>query len=128
MKNFVQEAGNGDAAKFTAPTGGVVSGGVYQIGQLLVVATVTADEAALFSGIPMVGGSIYKVTKVGSQAWTEGLIVYYDKENARFTSTATGSLRAGWAVLGAGSAMPGSGAGETTGYILAGATPVADEA
>lgn len=121
MKNFVQD---GKTLTMTAPTGGVVSGGVYQIGQLTVVATHAAAEAADFTAMPLGGHGVFQVTKVGSQAWTEGLIVYFDKDNARWTSTATGSLRCGWAVK----PLPGSGAGETTGYVLGCAMPVADEA
>jgi predicted RecA/RadA family phage recombinase len=122
MKYFINA---GDVQRFVAPTGGVVSGGVYQVGQAVCVACATVAETLVFEG--KIRG-IFKVTKVGSQAWTEGALVYWDKENTRFTTTASGSRLAGWAVLGAGSAMPGSGAGETTGYVYLDGTARADEA
>lgn len=111
--NFIQP---GSVVRFTAPGGGVVSGTPKQIGQVLVVPMVSADATVQFDG--MVRG-VFKVTKVGSQAWTEGALVYWDAGNARFTTVGPGSLRAGFAVLGPGGlAMPGSGAGETTGYVF----------
>ena len=51
MKNFVQP---GDVVELTAPSGGVVSGTVYLIGALVVVATVTAAEGAKFNGAVLV--------------------------------------------------------------------------
>jgi predicted RecA/RadA family phage recombinase len=106
MTNYIQP---GDSITLAAPSGGVVTGGVYVIGQLLVVATTTAAQT-----IPFVGKTTgcFSVTKVGSQAWTAGAIVYYDEGNARFTTTATGAFRAGVAIEAVG-----SGAGETTGKV-----------
>lgn len=106
MNNFVQK---GDTMNFTAPGGGVVSGGVYKIGQLLVVACHDADATDTFQG--QVTG-VFSVTKVGSQAWTEGAVVYWDNGNTRFTTTASGNLQAGCAVEAVG-----AGAGETTGIV-----------
>src|SRR5919106_4198993 len=102
MNNYVQK---GESLTLTAPSGGVVSGGAYQIGQLLVIAADDADEGDAFVGKTT---GVFDVTKAGSQAWTEGELVYFDKENARFTATASGSLLAGVAVKAVG-----SGAGET---------------
>lgn len=113
MDNFIQP---GTAIRFTAPGGGVVVGTPKQIGQVLVVPSVSADATVQFDG--MIRG-VFKVTKVGSQAWTEGAIVYWDSGNSRFTTVGPGNLRAGFAVLGPGGlAMPGSGSGETTGYVF----------
>jgi predicted RecA/RadA family phage recombinase len=47
-KNFVQD---GKAVQLTAPAGGVVSGGLYAFGTLVVVAITSAAEGALFSGL-----------------------------------------------------------------------------
>ena len=46
MKTYVQP---GEVLPFTAPAGGVVSGGFYLIGTLVVVATVDAPAATHFS-------------------------------------------------------------------------------
>lgn len=106
MKNFIQP---GDVLDLTAPLGGVVSGGVYQIGQLLVVAGISASAGDAFTG--KVTG-VFSVTKVGSQAWTVGALVYWDDGNTRFTTDPTGNLLAGHAVEAVG-----AGAGETTGVV-----------
>jgi len=105
----------GDSIQFIAPGGGVVSGTPKQIGQVLVIPMVTAAATVLFNGVIR---GVFRVTKVGSQAWAEGAIVYWDAGNTRFTTSGAGNLRAGFAVLGLATAMPGSGAGETTGYVF----------
>ena len=104
--NFVQP---GAVLTLTAPSGGVVSGGVYQIGMLLVVALVTAAVGEAFEG-QLTG--VFDVTKIGSQAWTVGALVYWDDGNSRFTTVGPGNHLAGHAV-----AAVGSGAGETTGRV-----------
>lgn len=106
MNNFLQP---GDAVTLTAPSGGVVAGGVYVIGQLLVVAATSAAQGAEFVGKTT---GCFTVTKVGSQAWTQGAIVYFDEGNARFTTVPTGNFRAGVALEAVG-----SGAGLTTGKV-----------
>lgn len=117
MENFIQD---GEVQTHVAPSGGVLSGGVYQIGQVVGVAAQTAAEAASFQ-LKIRG--VFSVTKVGSQAWTVGALVYFDKDNSRFTTTASGSRLAGWAT-----AAVGSGAGETTGQVYLDGAVRADEA
>jgi len=117
-KKFVQD---GEVLDLVAPTGGVVSGLVYQIGQQLVMAMDTIAQTLKFRGKTR---GVWQVTKVGTQAWTEGQIIYFDKENARFTSVATGSLLAGTAVA----PLPGAGAGEVIGYVFVPGAARADEA
>lgn len=104
--NYVQA---GRILEFTAPTGGVVSGTPVKIGQLLVMPLVTAAQTLPFNG--QVDG-VWTITKVGSQAWTEGALVYWDDGNSYFTTTASGNLLAGVAVD-----PVGSGAGETSGVV-----------
>lgn len=104
MKNYVQP---GESLEFTAPSGGVVSGRPVQIGQLLVIATVTAAEGVRFNGITC---GVISYTKAGSQAWTEGAIVYWN--GTVFTTSAAGNFQAGVAV----EAVAG-GAGDTTGIV-----------
>jgi predicted RecA/RadA family phage recombinase len=105
--NFVQP---GDSLTLTAPGGGVVSGNVYLIGVLLVVAAITAAATEPFT---CMARGVFDVPKAPSQAWTEGAAVYWDAGNSRFTTTAGGNTLAGVAVLAVG-----SGAGETTGRVF----------
>jgi predicted RecA/RadA family phage recombinase len=111
MDNFVQ---SGPALTFIAPGGGVTHSVPKQIGQVLVIPTTTAAATEKFSGYIR---GVFRVTKVGSQAWAEGAVVYWDSGNTRFTTVGAGNLRCGFATLGLGAAMPGSGSGETTGYV-----------
>lgn len=106
MNNFIQP---GDSLELTAPSGGVTKGAPKQIGRLLVVPAVSALQGARFIGKTT---GVFTVTKVGSQAWTEGAVVYWDAGNNRFTTTASTHLQAGTAV-----AAVGSGSGETTGVV-----------
>ena len=107
MINYVQE---GDILTLVAPSGGVVSGGVYKIGQFIVVAAADVAQTLPFEGKRR---GVFRVTKVGSQAWTQGALVYWDNGNTRFTTTAGGNTLAGAAVDAVG-----AGAGETTGVVL----------
>lgn len=99
----------GEILTFTAPSGGVTSGVPVAIGSLVVVPQVTAAEGESFSAI---AEGVVQVTKVGSQAWTEGLAVFWDAGDTRFTATAADGVPAGVAT-----AAVGSGAGATTGYV-----------
>jgi predicted RecA/RadA family phage recombinase len=112
MKNYRQP---GEILTFTAPSGGVVSGGFYVIGTLVACACIDADEGDPFTG--KITG-VFEVTKAPSQAWTEGAAIYYDAGNTRFTTTAGGNTAAGNAV-----AAVGGGADETTGLILLNGLP-----
>lgn len=99
----------GKILTLTAPEGGVTSGVPVKIGTLVVVPQVTADAGASFAAA---SEGVHSVTKVGSQAWTEGAVVYWDAGDARFTTTAADGYPAGVAVEAVG-----SGAGETTGKV-----------
>lgn len=105
-KNYVQP---GDQLTLTAPTGGVVAGLAYLIGNLLVVALATVAQALPFAATPE---GVHSVVKAGTQAWTEGAIVYWDNTAKVFTTVSTANYRAGVAV-----AAVGAGAGETTGLV-----------
>lgn len=105
MINFVQPGHN---LTLTAPSA-VVSGVAYLIGSLVVVATTSAD-----SGDPFVGlvTGVVSYAKPGSQAWTEGLKIYWDNSAKKFTSTSGGNT-----LVGVAAEAVGSGAGETTGKV-----------
>ena len=99
----------GDVLTLTAPTGGVVAGTAYLIGGMVVVAQSTVAQTLPFDGYVT---GVHSMTKVGSQAWAEGALVYWDNSAKNFTTTATSNYRAGTAVV-----ATGSGAGETVGVV-----------
>lgn len=93
--NYQQE---GDVIDFTAPAGGVLAGTAYLIGQLLVVALVSAAAGATFSGKAT---GVWELPKLSAQAWTEGALVYWDNSNKRLTTVATGNTLVGVAAAAA---------------------------
>lgn len=103
-RNFLQP---GNKLDLTAPSGGVVSGTVYLIGTLLVVAQGTAAQGETFTG--MVEG-VFTLPKATGQAWTEGAKVYWDNTAKNFTTTSTSNTLAGVAAAAAGSS-------DTTGSV-----------
>lgn len=54
---------------------------------------------------------MFELTKIGSQAWTVGALVYWDDANKRCTTVATANL-----LIGVAAAVEG-GAGNTTGLV-----------
>lgn len=106
VKKYVSE---GDALTFTAPGGGVVSGGTYVIGGLPVVADGDADASASFTG--HIEG-VFTLVKKSGTAWTAGDALYYDVSEANWTKTASDdSVPGGYAAADAAS-------GDTTGNVL----------
>ncbi len=89
MKNYVQ---SGEVLEFTAPAAGVVAGTGVKIGDILVVATVTAAVGEKFTGVRT---GVVDHAKLAAQAWTEGQQVNWDDVNKRFTTVTTGNYRAG---------------------------------
>jgi predicted RecA/RadA family phage recombinase len=107
-RNFKQP---GEIITLPAPTGGTVSGSVYRIGQFVLVALQTKAQT---EPCDFARTGVFSVTKVGSQAWTPGSLVYWDNGNTRFTTTSA----AGLTLCGFTASTVGSGAGETTGDVL----------
>jgi predicted RecA/RadA family phage recombinase len=95
MKNAIQEA---DSVEFTAPSPGVVSGTGVKIGDILVIAEVTAATGVRFNGLRV---GIVEHAKLSAQAWTEGQQVNWDDTNKRFTTVTTGNFLAGVAAAAA---------------------------
>lgn len=91
----------GETMTFTAPVGGVSADTPVLIGSLLVVPIADADAAASFAGY--VSGVHYGVKAAGS-AWTEGMKVYWDDGNSRFTHDSAAGQLAGVASAAATSA------------------------
>ena len=98
MKNFVQP---GESMTYTAPVGGVTSGVGVQIGQILVIATVTVAAGLPFTGITC---GVITHAKATGQSWAEGAVLYWDESAHKFTTTASGNLQAGTAAAAALSA------------------------
>lgn len=89
MKTFSQE---GEVLTFTAIAPGAVSGTGQKIGDILVIATMTAATGQPFTGVRT---GVVEHAKLAAQAWTEGQQVNWDDTNKRFTTVTTGNYRAG---------------------------------
>lgn len=105
MKNYVQP---GNVVTLTAPYA-LTSGKGFLVGSLFAVATTDADNGATVEGVTT---GVFDLVKVGSQAWTQGVAVYWDNTNKYCTTTATDNTLIGHAIVAVG-----SGAGETTGRV-----------
>jgi predicted RecA/RadA family phage recombinase len=105
MRNFVQ---TGDTIVALAPYA-LTSGQGARVGQIFGVAT---NDAAISTDVALNVGGVFDLTKIGSQAWSVGALVYWDNTNRRCTTVATLNLLIGVAVLAVG-----AGAGETTGRV-----------
>ncbi|MDF2621411.1 MAG: hypothetical protein K0S00_4070 [Xanthobacteraceae bacterium] len=105
MNNFVK---HGDIVTMKAPYN-VASGGGAQVGQLfgVTVATVAYQDDGEFKTT-----GIFDLTKIGSQAWAVGDLVYWDNTNKRCTTVATGNL-----LIGAAMAAVTNAAGNTVGQV-----------
>lgn len=102
---------SGDQIDYANTGSAILAGAVVSVGDLLGIAV---NDIAATTGVgPVQIRGIVKVTKIGSQAWTQGAAVYYDSGNTRFTTVASGNTFAGFAALAVG-----SGATLTTGYVL----------
>lgn len=104
MNNFLAP---GVTVELTAPAGGVVSGNMYKIGQLLVVAAKSAAVGERFNGQTM---GKFTLPKATGQTWAEGALVYWDDGAANLTTTSASNQLAGAAIVAAGS-------GDTTGVV-----------
>jgi predicted RecA/RadA family phage recombinase len=85
----------GEVLEFTAPSGGVVSGGAYLIGSLLVVAAVDAAQTVKFNGASK---GVFDLPKVEDEAWSELLKLYWDNSAKKVTSVSSGNTLVGVAL------------------------------
>ncbi len=90
MKNFVSP---GKIMTYTAPSGGVISGGGYKIGDSFGIATVSASEGDEF-GLAVEG--VFTLPKASSGAINEGVKVYWSSANSNVTTTASGNTLIGF--------------------------------
>lgn len=77
MNNFSQPA---IVVDLTAPTGGVTSGVGVLVGDLFVVATVTALVGVTFAGLT---SGVVDIAKTSTDVWAEGDKLYWDNTNKR---------------------------------------------
>lgn len=83
MKNFIS---SGSVMTFTAPTGGVVSGGAYLIGGLLLIAVADAAEDADAEGHAC---GVFELPIKTGDTPTQFQLAYWDDSESEFTVTAT---------------------------------------
>lgn len=99
----------------TAPTGGVTKGVPVLIGGLFVIPTDTVAQTLPFRGTT---GGVHTLTKLaGEGALAEGVPVYWDVANARFSIDATVGLPIG-------SMAAAAATGDTTGSVRLSAAPL----
>lgn len=100
MKNHIQP---GEVLKLVAPYD-CLSGKGAQIGSLFGVSSYDVLSGA--DGEFAILG-VFNLVKVGSQAWTIGIPIYWDNTNKRCTSVSTSNLFIGHAAeaLGAGAGI-----------------------
>lgn len=105
MNNFIKP---GNTITLTAPAGGVVSGGLYLVGALVVVSATTAAAATPFEASAT---GVFTLAKATGSAWTEGQTLYFDSANSNFVTAASATARR------AGSAVAAAASGDTTGQV-----------
>lgn len=93
MKNCIQQEAK--ILTLIAPSGGVVSGSVYKIGELIVVAMISAAEGAKFQGV--VEG-VFELTKVTLDDVAAGDPLFWDNSAKKLTKTAAANRLVGAAI------------------------------
>ncbi len=116
MKNFVER---GDTIVVAAPYDRTAGQGA-QVGQLFGVCT---GDALSGAEVALKTTGVFDLTKIGSQAWTVGQLIYWDNTNKRCTNVATGNL-----LIGAAVAAVDNAAGSTTGRVRLNGAARANEA
>lgn len=88
MKTTIQP---GDRITVAAPAAITAGAGVL-VGSMFGVAQ---NDAASGADLTMAIVGVYELTKVGSQAWTVGALIYWDDTNKRCTTSASGNTKIG---------------------------------
>lgn len=83
MKTYQSEGG---VVELQIPGAGVTKDVPVQIGSLVVIPTVTAAYAANTRFNGLVKGIVSGLTKVASQAWSEGASIYWDAALTKVSS------------------------------------------
>ena len=116
MKNYVQA---GDTITAAAPYDRTAGQGA-QVGQLF---GVCSGDALTGADVALKSTGVFDLTKIGSQAWTVGQLIYWDNTNKRCTNVATGNL-----LIGAATAAVDNAAGSTIGRVRLNGVARANEA
>lgn len=95
MKNYL---GPGQTVTLTAPSGGVVKGQGYQIGQLFVVACETKAQTLPFEAM-LTGVFTLPKADGGGSAWVEGARLYWDGDEGALAGS--GQIAIGYALAAA---------------------------
>ena len=107
MKNYIQE---GEVVKYVNSGAAISSGAVVAIGNQVGIAMVDIAATSGEGSVQLEG--VFSVDKVGSQAWSLGDLLFWDKTNLVFTKTASSD-----ADCAAGIAFEAAGSSDTTGKI-----------
>ncbi|WP_274626568.1 DUF2190 family protein [Arvimicrobium flavum] len=94
MKNFIQQ---GDTIEVLAPYD-VTSGGGALVGDLFGVAV---TDAASGAKLQLKTTGVFDLAKTSAQAWTPGVVIYWDNTTKKATTTATSNKVIGVALLDA---------------------------
>ena len=103
LKNFIQE---GRTITLTAPYA-VTSGSGLLVGSIFGVAS---NDAASGTDVETSTIGVFSLSKTSAQAWTQGVLIYWDDTNKVCTTTSSTNKLIGTATLAA--ANPSS-----TGYV-----------
>lgn len=101
MDNFVSP---GDIVELTAPAAGVTTGVPVKIGRFFGVPAVTAASGVKFS---LLIEGVVDIPKVADEAWSEGLLIWYNTGSSKATSISTTAIMIGIAVSGTENATTG---------------------
>jgi predicted RecA/RadA family phage recombinase len=99
MRNYRHD---GTVLTFTAPSGGVVSGGGYIVGDKFVIAAIDAAVGTKFTGQDQ---GVFNLPKLSTDVIAEGVRVWWDATNSRVTVTATSNRCIGTAEAAAGNGV-----------------------
>ena len=105
MRNFIML---GNTMVVPAPYA-LTSGQGAKVGQLFGVAT---NDAAIGADVALDLTGVFELTKIGSQAWAAGALVYWDDVNKRCTTVATANL-----LIGVAAAAVAGSPSNTTGRV-----------
>jgi predicted RecA/RadA family phage recombinase len=94
MKTFVEE---GQVVEFVMPGTATVGIGI-KVGSRLAIPTVSAASGAK---CPCIVRGVIVHNKLSAQAWTVGVMLYWDDTNKWFTTVSTSNYKCGVAVLAA---------------------------
>lgn len=89
MKNYVRD---GDRIPLVAPSGGVVSGNGYKIGDLFVVALFSAAQGAEFTGV---ADGVFALPKAATITPAPGVKLYWDDTAKNVTTTSASNTLIG---------------------------------